>query len=178
MKIAMSLFIIIVLAACDEIDIKEEKSTTEVDPASTEVEEKTQLEATVTYIVDGDTFDVEFENGDIERVRPILVDAPEVCHQSSPSDCEPDPFGEEATEFTKELLEGQTVYLKQDVSERDRYDRMLFYVFLEDGRMYQELILAEGLAEIAIFEPDTLYLNELEGYQEEAQKNEINMWSN
>lgn len=132
----------------------------------------------VTYVIDGDTFDVEFDDGETVRVRPILVDAPEICHASSDAECEPEPFGEEAHAYTKDLLEGQTVYLEQDVSTRDPYDRMLFYVYLEDGQMFQELILAEGLAEVAVFEPDVKYQSHLERVEQEAKDQGINMWSN
>ncbi|MCC2252744.1 thermonuclease family protein [Virgibacillus sp. AGTR] len=131
----------------------------------------------VVYVIDGDTFDVQLENGETERIRPILVNAPEICHDSSPADCEPEPYGDEATDFTRDLLDGETVYLEQDVSERDPYDRRLYYVYLEDGQMFQEIILAEGLAEIAVFEPDVKYQSHLETFEQKAKDQQINMWS-
>lgn len=124
----------------------------------------------VTYVVDGDTFDVKLENGKTERIRPILVNAPEICHKSSPSDCEAEPYGDEAADFTKDLLEGETVYLEQDVSERDPYDRLLAYVYLENGQMYQELILSEGLAEVSVYEPDIKYQSHLEKIEQKINK--------
>lgn len=133
------------------------------------------LQGVVTKVTDGDTFTVEL-NGVEEKVRPILVDSPEICHWNSPKDCEAEPFGDEATVFAEELLLGETVYLEQDVSERDRYGRMLFYVYLEDGRMFQELLLAEGLAEVAVFEPDIKYMNEFLEIQEQAQKEKVGIW--
>lgn len=131
----------------------------------------------VTYVIDGDTFDVELENGKTERVRPILVNAPEICHASSPADCEVEAYGNEASDFTRNLLEGQTVYLESDVSERDPYDRLLVYVYLEYGQMYQELILAEGLAEVAVYKPDIKYQSHLESIEQEAKDQQINLWS-
>ncbi|NKR09567.1 thermonuclease family protein, partial [Escherichia coli] len=104
------------------------------------------------------------------------VDAPEICHRNSPKDCEAEPFGDEATIFAEELLLDEIVYLEPDVSERDRYDRMLFYVYLEDGRMFQELLLAEGLAEVAVFEPDIKYMDEFFKIQEQAQKEKVGIW--
>ena len=175
MKKLLIVFSILVIAACSELEMLLEDSET----ISTVENEPTDLiEGLVTYVVDGDTFDVELDNGEIERVRPILVDAPEICHASSPSHCEPDPYGDEATEFTRDLLDGEVVYLEKDVSERDKYDRMLFYVYLEDGRMYQELILAEGLATLAIYEPDVKYKNELLLIEEKAKQESLNIWSN
>lgn len=135
------------------------------------------LQGTVVYVVDGDTFDVEIEGVGKERIRPILVDTPEICHQHSPADCEPEPFGEEASDFTRDFLLGETVYLEQDVSERDRYDRMLFYVYLEDGRMFQEVLLEEGLAEVAVFEPDIRYKDDFFDIQARAQEQSHGIWS-
>ena len=132
----------------------------------------------VTYVIDGDTFDVKLENGNTERVRAILVNTPEICHESSPADCEAESYGEDAAVFTKELLDGQTVYLEQDVSERDPYDRLLFYVYLEDGRMFQDVILSEGLAKVAVYEPDVKYQTELEKAEQSAQSEQVNLWSN
>jgi|SRR5690625_1394907 len=170
--IAMFVVIAIVLSACDEVtDILNYDTPPET------LSDIDYQEAVVNYVIDGDTFDVKLENGETERVRPILVNAPEICHQSSPSDCEVEPYGDEATEFTRELLEGETVYLEQDVSECDPYDRLLFYVYLEDGQMYQELILFEGLAEVAVYEPDTKYQSHLEKVEQKAKEDQVNMWS-
>lgn len=132
----------------------------------------------VTYVTDGDTFTVQTEDGQEQRVRPILVDAPEICHRNSPKDCEPEDFGLEATDFAEEILLGETVYLEQDVSETDRYDRVLSYVYLENGDMYQELLLAEGLAKVAVYPPDTKYQVHLEKLEATAQENKIGIWSN
>jgi micrococcal nuclease len=135
------------------------------------------LKGEVQYVIDGDTFEVKLENGDSERVRAILVNTPETCHKSSPADCQADPYGEEAADFTRKLLDGQTVYLEQDVEERDSYDRMLAYVYLEDGSMYQELILEEGLAEIMAIKPNIKYQSSLESIEQKAKTQHLNLWS-
>ncbi|WP_160140963.1 thermonuclease family protein [Bacillus sp. SLBN-3] len=129
-------------------------------------------------MIDGDTFDVKLDNGETERVRPILVDTPEICHKSSPPDCEVDPYGNEATEFTRDLLDGKTVYLELDTSPRDPYDRLLAYVYLEDGRMYQEVILKEGLAKIMAIKPNVKYQSQFESIEQEAKDQSLNLWSN
>ncbi|MBB6449945.1 micrococcal nuclease [Geomicrobium halophilum] len=136
-----------------------------------------KLQGTVVNIVDGDTFDVNIRGVGDERVRPIMVDAPEICHQHDPPECEPEPFGEEATEFAVDVLLGETVYLEPDVSERDPYDRLLFYVYVEEDQMFQEMLLEEGLAEVVVFEPDVRYREEFYEVQEEAQEQEKGMWS-
>jgi len=137
-----------------------------------------RIEGTVTYIVDGDTFDIVTSNGEKQRVRPILIDTPEICHKNSPKDCKPEPYGEKAKEFTNQLLNNQTVYLEQDVQEKDRYDRYLYYVYLEDGTMFQELLVEKGLAQVKAFPPDVKHQVKLEQKQKEAQNNKVGIWSN
>lgn len=173
MKCLISSLFVAVAVLVSGCELSEESNS----PVAEGENESDLVPGVVTYVVDGDTFDVELDSGETERIRPILVDAPEICHQSSPSDCEPDPYGEEATEFTKDLLLDETVYLEQDVSETDRYDRRLAYVYLEDGEMFQELLLAEGLAEVAVFPPDVKYQEELEEVEQKAKENGVGIWS-
>ncbi len=78
--------------------------------------------AFVTGIVDGDTIHINIA-GERFTLRYIGIDAPEM---ASPS-------GDVAREANLRLVEGQTVYLEKDVSETDRYDRLLRYVYLADG---------------------------------------------
>lgn len=130
----------------------------------------------VTYVIDGDTFNVKTKDGKTEKIRPILVDTPEICHKQSPPSCKPDPYGEDAAYFTKQLLEGKTVYLEKDTSDRDRYGRLLRYVYLDDGRMFQELVLEKGLAKVAVYKPDTRYEKELKHIETEAKAKRMNLW--
>lgn len=102
----------------------------------------------VVRVIDGDTIVAEV-GGQQERVRYIGMDTPEV----SPAEA----FGPEATERNRELLEDGEVCLERDISERDRYDRLLRYAWLRDGRMVNEVLLAEGLAVVATFPPDVKY---------------------
>jgi len=135
-------------------------------------------EGVVEYVIDGDTFDVKLDNGKTERVRAILVNTPEICHKSSPPDCETEPYASEATDFTRELLTGKRVYLETDTSLRDPYDRLLAYVYLEDGSMYQELILQEGFAKIMAIKPNVKYQSQLEAIEQVAKAQHVNVWSN
>ncbi|MGP4074051.1 thermonuclease family protein [Piscibacillus sp. B03] len=119
--------------------------------------------------------DVITDNGEY-RVRYILINTPEICHES---DCEPEPYGKEALDFMNSIIQpGDTIYLEQDTSETDPYGRLLFYVYLEDGRMVQELLLSEGLAKVAIFEPDTSYAESFQSIEEEAREKELGIWAN
>jgi micrococcal nuclease len=56
--------------------------------------------------------------------------------------------------------------------------RLLFYVYLEDGRLFQELILQEGLAHIAVYKPDVKYQSHLEAVEQQAKSQNLNLWSN
>jgi micrococcal nuclease len=97
----------------------------------------------VTYIVDGDTIDVAVD-GTTYRVRYIGMDTPE----------RGDYFFSEATEVNRMLVEGQQVILVKDVSETDRYGRLLRYVYLEDGTFVNAELVRQGYAVIATFPPD------------------------
>jgi micrococcal nuclease len=129
------------------------------------------LSATVTNVVDGDTIDVEID-GQEERVRLLLVDTPETKHPSKPIQ----PFGPEASEYTKTTLLGKQVGLEKDVSERDRYGRVLAYIWLDD-RMHNEALIEKGLARVATFPPDIKYVDRFREKQSEAQQNGVGIWS-
>lgn len=62
--------------------------------------------------------------------------------------------GPQASGRNRELVEGQTVYLEKDVSETDRFDGLFHYVYLQDGRMVNELLVLEGYAQASTFLPD------------------------
>lgn len=97
----------------------------------------------VVNVIDGDTIWVEIE-GVTESVRLIGVDAPEVEGPYSEEEC----YGSEAAEYVSELLEGESVVIKDDpsVSDRDAYDRLLRYVYLPDGELLNLLLVREGYA--------------------------------
>ena len=99
----------------------------------------------VTHVVDGDTIDVEI-NGQIYRVRYIGMDTPEPTNQI-------DLFGVEATAKNSELVEGKMVTLVKDVSETDRYSRLLRYVFVGDLFVNYELV-RQGYATVTTYPPD------------------------
>lgn len=129
------------------------------------------INAQVTSVVDGDTIHV-LMNNKKETIRFILVDTPETKHPTKPIE----PFGLEASEFTKKLLEGKQVKLVTDVSERDRYGRLLMYVWVDD-RMVNELLLEKGLARVVVFPPDVKYLDAFRAIQKKAQEAELGIWS-
>ena len=152
-----------VLTGCELLDFLEDN-----EPA-----EGREL-VTVERVVDGDTVIVHLEDGTRERVRLLLIDTPE----SVKPDTEVQPFGEEASDFAKELMpEGETVELERGNPERDDYDRMLDYIWADDDNVNQ-LLVEEGYARVGfVYEPNTKYLEELEQAQEEAKEHGENIWS-
>ncbi|POZ57951.1 SPBc2 prophage-derived endonuclease YokF [Lysinibacillus sphaericus] len=125
-------------------------------------------------IIDGDTIRIKY-NGSSEKIRFLLVDTPETNHKTLGVQ----PFGPEAKEFTKQLLAGQdTVYLEFDVSYRDKYKRLLAYVYTKDGISVQEQLLKNGLARVAyIYEPNTKHVDWFKSIQKTAQQSAIGIWS-
>lgn len=100
----------------------------------------------VVRVIDGDTFEI--EGG--ERVRLIGVDTPESVKPDAPVEC----FGKEASEYLKSLIEEKEVRLERDRTDRDRYARLLRYVYLGDV-FVNERIVREGYAESVAYKPDT-----------------------
>ncbi|HEU5187948.1 MAG TPA: thermonuclease family protein, partial [Candidatus Saccharimonadales bacterium] len=95
----------------------------------------------VTAVADGDTITVDM-NGTLERIRMIGVDTPETHDPNTPVQC----YGPEASDFTKQTLLQKTVRLEADPTNdnRDRYNRLLRYVYLEDGSLYEETLISQG----------------------------------
>lgn len=107
--------------------------------------------ARVISVYDGDTITVEID-GERYRVRYIGVNTPELSNGSTPAQV----CGEEAARANRELVDGQIVTLVKDVSETDRFDRLLRYVYLDD--VFVNLWLVEnGWAEAARYDPDTAF---------------------
>lgn len=95
----------------------------------------------VSEVYDGDTIAVQMDSR-TEKVRMIGVDTPETHKPNSPVEC----GGPEASDYAKKLLNGTQVRLESDPTNqnRDRYDRLLRYVYLPDGRLFNKLLITEG----------------------------------
>ncbi len=96
---------------------------------------------TINHFIDGDTIAVNM-NGKAESVRMIGVDTPETHKPNTPVQC----YGPAAAAFTKNLIGTQAVRLVADPksTDRDRYNRLLRYVYLPDGRMVETTLIAGG----------------------------------
>jgi micrococcal nuclease len=140
--------------------------------AEDDVSSPATFTALVTEVIDGDTIKVK-AGKNTETVRFLLIDTPETKHPEKPVQ----PFGPEAYAFTRKLLEGKTVQLELDVSHRDKYGRLLAYVYV-DGQSVQEALLEQGLARVAyVFVPNIRYVDRYRAIQDEARKKGIGIWS-
>jgi len=126
--------------------------------------------ARVVNVVDGDTIDV-LIGGREFRVRYIGIDTPETVDPRRPVGC----FGREASERNRALVEGETVGLERDVSETDRFGRLLRYVWA-DGEMVNARLVEEGYATAAEFPPDVRYADLFGALQADARANGRGLW--
>lgn len=129
--------------------------------------------ATVARVTDGDTVEIRPAIDGEEDLRLIGVDTPETA--GSPRGAQP--YGEEAAEYAEEKLEGRRVTLRFDVEKTDQYDRLLAYVYLSDGSMFNETLLEEGYAQVATFPPNVRHLGSFETAQRMAREAERGIWS-
>jgi len=121
--------------------------------------------AKVTQVIDGDTVTIEGNY----RVRYIGIDTPEVYPKV-------EEYGIEAWEANRRLVEGKEVRLERDVTETDKYDRLLRYVYVGDVFVNAELV-RQGLAEAKAYPPDTKYQDYLEKLEQEARLAGRGMWT-
>jgi len=121
--------------------------------------------ATVTRVIDGDT--IVLDNG--ETVRYIGMDTPEIHPEA-------EPFGIEAYNANRFLVEGKKVTLEKDTSETDKYGRLLRYVYVDDKLINAELI-SLGLAKAKAYPPDTKNQIYFESLEDVARETERGMWS-
>jgi micrococcal nuclease len=125
--------------------------------------------ATVTRVVDGDTIDISPSVEGRSRVRLIGMDTPEVYFGTQP-------YGPEASAFAKQQLDGEEVRLELDVQKIDPYGRLLAYVYLPDGKMFNETLLEEGYAQVATFPPNVKYVDRFLEAQREARAANRGLW--
>ncbi len=121
----------------------------------------------VTKVVDGDT--IKLENG--QTVRYIGIDTPETKHPTKADGC----FGAEASAKNTELVLGKMVTLQKDVSEVDRYDRQLRYVWVGD-QLVNEVLVREGYAVARSYPPDVALQEQLVQAENSARENNRGLW--
>jgi len=130
--------------------------------------------AMVARVIDGDT--IELVGG--AKVRFIGINTPELHDPRKPVEC----FGREAMEENKRLVEGKQVRLEKEISETDKYKRLLRYVYLPSeaspsGIFINDYLVREGYAVAATFPPDVKFAKHFIDLQNEARLNKRGLWS-
>ena len=133
-----------------------------------------QPNATIVRVVDGDTVVANVDGTD-ERVRMIGIDTPESVKENTPVEC----FGKEASARTAELLPRDTpVRLVLDAEPRDRYGRLLAYVYRTSDNMFvNKALVAEGFANAYVYPPNVAHTDELKAAERAARSSGTGLWS-
>ncbi|MCK5084044.1 MAG: thermonuclease family protein [Candidatus Pacebacteria bacterium] len=128
----------------------------------------------VVRVIDGDTVIIKID-GKNETVRLIGINTPEVVDPRRPVEC----FGIEASNRAKEILSGKRVRLEVDdlVGERDKYGRLLKYIFLEDGINFNKMMINEGYAYEYTFDLPYKYQSEFKQAEKEAREAKRGLWA-
>lgn len=147
-------------------EVKSEATQATTPPTTTPTPDPNPVK--VSRVIDGDT--IEIEGG--KRVRFIGIDTPETLRPGTPVQC----YGKEASAKTKELLDGQEIKLEKDVSEVDRYGRLLRYIWKGDT-LINELLVKEGFAQVSTYPPDVKYQDRFLAAQKDARDNNRGLWS-
>lgn len=148
-----------------DADVAEQEPETEAQPAIT---------SKVIKVVDGDTVTVE-TNGVRETIRIIGINTPETVDPRKPVEC----FGQEASARAHELLDNQTVTLEADSTqgERDKYDRLLRYVFLPNGSDFGKQMISEGYAYEYTYSTPYKYQQDYKTSQSDAENAKRGLWA-
>jgi micrococcal nuclease len=129
---------------------------------------------TVNRVIDGDTIDVAI-NGTVERIRLIGVDTPESVDPRKPVQC----FGLEASNYVKSVLNGKKVALGSDSSQgdKDKYDRLLRYVYLVDGTNLDKELIMKGYGREYTYDLAYKHQNQFKEAQQIAQASKMGLWA-
>jgi micrococcal nuclease len=132
-----------------------------------------EANARLRTVVDGDTVTVEID-GRTERVRLIGIDTPETKKPDTPVEC----FGPEASAFTTSLLPvGTPLHLQRDVEARDKYGRLLAYVYrVGDGMFVNLEIIGKGYARLLTIPPNVAHVDEFVKAARNAERQNLGLW--
>jgi len=131
------------------------------------------LAVQVVQVVDGDTIEVCCIGGKREKVRYIGIDTPETKHPTKGVEA----YGKEASEANRKLVAGRSVRLEFDVQQRDKYGRLLAYVYLEDGTFVNARLVEQGYAQVMTVPPNVKHQELFLRLQREAREARRGLWS-
>ena len=128
---------------------------------------------TILKVVDGDTVDIDI-NGNTERVRLIGVNTPETKHPTKPIEC----FGPEASAYLTQLLpKGTHVRIERDIEARDRYGRMLLYLYRASDNLFINLdLVLRGYGTPMSIEPNIFHRNDFVHAAALAETTNVGLW--
>ena len=157
----------LLLASCDGSPFSSSPPTT-VAPGALEAN------ATVDFVVDGDTIDAIIDEEEV-RIRLIGIDTPETKRPNTPIEC----FGPEATAFTESLLPvGTPIRIERDTVNRDDFGRLLGYVYrAEDGVFVNYEAIRQGFATPLTIEPNDTYVELFVDAARSAESADLGLWS-
>lgn len=187
--IAMVVVVLLVAAGCTTTapPIDYERGPDPSDLSSGGPDDGTAWEVTITRVVDGDTVEARFPNGEVDTLRLLGVDAPETFEDGvSPDEFEGIPdteaghghllgWGEEAREFASAELEGETVRVAVDsvADRRGGYGRLLVYVYA-DEELFNQRLLAGGYARL--YDSQFTLRDEFAATEANARSEERGLW--
>lgn len=125
----------------------------------------------VVRVIDGDTIEIE---GKI-KVRYIGINTPEIYHDTTGKKTGEQCFANESYLENKKLVEGKTVTLIKDVSDKDKYGRLLRYVYVNEV-FINDYLVSNGFAKIMTIKPDVKYSVEFKQKEKEAKVNKFGLW--
>lgn len=129
---------------------------------------------TVVHVVDGDTVDLRLADEGTERARLLGIDTPETVKPDTPVEC----YGPEASARTKTLLPaGAAVLVQRDAEARDRYGRLLVYLWRRrDGLFVNRALVADGFARTLSIAPNTVHQSDLSAASAAARAAGTGLW--
>lgn len=175
LKIFWICILIFSLSSCDE----KENTSNEQISSTNEIYTKTQ----VMRVIYGDTIWVDI--GDMkEKVRFIGINTPELARDGKKAQF----MAEEAKDFVEKTIKDKEIYLEKDLTDRDKYDRLLRYIYLEkpsENPSFDEIrdkslngiLVKEGLAYSNYYKPNIKYQDFLEKLEDEARENKLGIHS-
>lgn len=128
----------------------------------------------VLKVVDGDTLSINMD-GKTQTIRIIGLNTPETVDPRKPVEC----FGKQASDKAKELLTGKKVRIEKDPGQGDydKYNRLLAYIFLEDGTNFSKYMIEQGYGYEYTYDLPYKYQKEFKQAQEQAKTQKIGLWA-